>query len=453
MRKAGNILIIGGNAAGCAAAAKAKRVSPDSQVLLFEKSGVISTGTCELPYLLSNEVGNIKDLVFFDEKSFEAHKGVAVKIFHEVLGIDRRKKTITVKNLRTISVEEYPYDSLILSTGSVARKEGIPADADNLFTLKTVDDAERIMQWLGKNSASSAVIIGAGYIALEIADALKRRGIASTMIDKEEQPLSFAGKEISALVTGLLTDKGICYKGGIKEFKLIKEQNRITGVRVGSRTIDADIVFNCTGFVPNVSLGSAARLDIGKSGGIKVSAKMLTSDPCIYAAGDCVEYREQITGQNIFLPQATLAHISGHTAGANAAGGNEFMKPVLRNISVRVFDAYFIHVGLTNAELAPISYKTVPFSVVHTSLVKVMPGSVSNFSKIVCDRNSGKILSASFLGGSEVSGFADIVAGFIRHGHPATDLADIPFNYTPSLSNFVHPLSLLGRKAEKLRSR
>ena len=455
MRKVGKILIIGGNAAGCAAAAKAKRVSPDSEVILFERSGVISTGTCELPYLLSNEVTDSKSLVFYDEGTFERSKGVKVKARHEVVGIDRKKKSISVKNLQTLSTETFVYDSLIISSGSVSRKDGILADStfENLFTLKTVGDADTILTYFSQKRISQAVIIGAGYIAVEIADALHKRGISSTLIDREQRIFPFAGKEISSLVTALLTDKSVGCLNSVSDFKLIRDNNRITGVRVGSRTIDADVVFNCTGFIPNVALASTAKLELGRNGGIKVSSKMHTSDPSIFAAGDCVEYKELITGQNIFLPQATLAHLSGHTAGANAAGGNEFMQPALRNISVRVIDKYFIHVGLTETELAPIAYRMVPISVVHSNLVKVMPGSASNFSKIVCDKFSGKIVSASFLGGTEVSGFADLVASFIQLGQPASALAKIAFNYTPSLSNFVHPLSLLGRKAEKLFSR
>jgi NADPH-dependent 2,4-dienoyl-CoA reductase/sulfur reductase-like enzyme len=451
MRNVGKILIIGGNAAGCAAAARAARVNPNVQVTVFEKSNVISTGTCELPYTLSNEIPDVQKLVFYTPETFAAEKKAVVKVNHEVIRIDRRAKTIRVRDRATKNEEDFPYDALIISTGSTVRREGILRDAqyENLFTLKTVSDAEKILSFLSGKGNISAVVLGGGFVGIEVAEALHNRGADVTIIDTAVEPFAFAGKEISSLILNLLQRKGIAFQGSAADQRFLKEGDSISGVRIGSRTIEAGIVLNCTGFEPSGALATAAKLETGKTGGIRVSNRMTTSDSSIYAAGDCVEYKEFLTAQNIFLPQATLAQKSGYVAGANAAGGNEYFPPVLRNISVRIFSNYFAHIGLTADEMASLSHRLIPFTALHANLVSVMPGSISNFSKIVCDRQSGKILSASFFGGSEVSGFADIIAAYLHLGRHATDLSAIPYNYTPALSHFINPLGILGRKAEQ----
>jgi NADPH-dependent 2,4-dienoyl-CoA reductase/sulfur reductase-like enzyme len=451
MRHVGNILIIGGNAAGCAAAAKAARVNPNARIIILEKSNVISTGTCELPYTLSNEITDVRNLVFYTPETFAAEKKAEVRVCHEVLQIDRRNKNILVKNLRNQTDETLPYDSLIIATGSTVKQEGVLKDArfDNLFRLKNVSDAEQILSHLTKKSGGSAVILGGGYIGIEVAEALRNRGLTVSIVDVAPAPFLFAGKEISGLIVHLLDKKGISYHGNSGDYRILKDGNSITGIRVGSRTLDADLIINCTGFKPETTLAEKMKLEHGKRGGIRVTNKMLTSDPSIYAAGDCVEYKDALTGQFIFLPQATLAQKSGYVAGTNAAGGNEFMPSVLRNLSVRIFSQFFAHVGMTAEEMLPLAHRIIHFQALHTNLVKVMPGSTSNFSQIMCERSTGKILSASFLGSTEVSGFADIIAAYIHLGRHAADLAAISYNYTPALSHFTNPLAILGKKAEQ----
>ncbi len=450
------IIVIGGNAAGCAAAAKAKRVNPNASVMLFEKSRVISTGTCELPYVISGEIESAGKLVFYTPETFESEKGVKVFIENEVVHINTSKKLVDVLDLKTRKIQSFPFDALVIATGSHSRgDESISAvHYENQFQLKTVRDAELITRYMNDTHPKNAVIIGGGYIGLELADALTRRGLTVSLIEKQQALFQFAGDETSALIKTLCELKGVNIYFSVDSFKYISENGKIGGVRIGSRTIETDIVFLAEGFTPENLLAKDAKLTIGNSAGIKVSSRLQTSAPYVFAAGDCIEYKEFISGQNIFLPQANLAHRSGHVAGANSAGGNEYMPTVVRNLSARFFDKYFAHIGLTTEELLPGKIKIITESIVHQNIPRVMPGSKPNFSKIICDKNSGKILSATCFGGNEVSSFADIISTFIRFGRSAVELQDIQFNYTPTLSPLINPLSILGKKIQlKLNNR
>ncbi len=446
-----NIVVIGGNAAGCAAAAKAKRFNKDSTVFLFEKSNRISIGTCELPYAISGEIPDINKLIIFEPHAFAVSKGVEVKILHEVISINPRNKVVTVFDITSQTSSDYPYDRLVLATGSVTREDvGFEKDSySNLFSLKTFQDAEKIIAYQKSERPKRAVVIGSGFVALEVIESLTVLGLEITCIEKQSSAFGFAGGEIGNIIEKIFEEKNISLFKDVNSFKFITEGTKISGVRIGSRTIESDVVFLCNGISPNTILAKKLGISLTTQGAIKVSSKMQTSDSNIYACGDCVAYKEKILGQDIYLPQASLAHSSGHIAGANAAGGNVFLKPVIRNLSVRFLDSFIIRVGLNDDECSSLQHKLFSVNTLHSNLVKVMPNSRPNYIKLVCDKTSGRIYSASLFGGHEVSGFADIISSFIQNNISAVELSQINYNYTPALSNLINPLSILGRKVEQ----
>ena len=437
------IIIIGGNAAGCAAAAKAKRVNPKAEVIIFEKSNYISTGTCELPYVLSGEIQDYRSLVFFTPETFLRDKGVTVHTNVSIVNIDRRNKTVTCCKDKAFS-----YDSLIIATGSKAITLPESDLYKNIFTLKNIDDIARITDYVSDNTPRKCLVIGAGYIGLEITSALVSRNCEVTLIEKQKRLLPSGDEEFSEIVQALCTAHNISFYTDC-EYKLIGSGDTITAVKIGSRIIEIDLVITALGFTPNSALAAAFKIETGTSGAIKVNSKLQTSDPNIYAAGDVIEYPLlQIRKfEPVFL--ATLARLSGYTAGANAAGGNEYLPPVIKSISVKFFNKCFVQTGLTEAEVKNASVPYVAHSISLPNKVKVMPGSFLGFSKILVEKNSGRILGAGFFGGEEVSGYADIITMCINKNIPLRELDEMNFNYTPPLSPFVNPLSQLSKISQK----
>lgn len=445
-----NIIVVGGNAAGPSAAAKAKRVDPGANVFLFEAGNYISTGTCELPYLLSGQIENYEDIVFFSPEKFYESKGVEVYINHRIKSIDRKNKLVKAINQKDKSVHEFGYDKLILTTGSISRKlPELSNRYSNLFYLKTVDDYRSISEYMKNNSVRNVAIVGSGYIGIEAAEAFIDLGCNVKLIERESNPMPSADEEIQKIILETLKSKSIEFISNGNAINYLNNDKLITRLKQQSRLIEVDLVLVSTGFEPNNFLAASSNLSIGNFGGIRVDNKLKTSDPNIYAAGDCIEITNFITNQPDYIPLATLAHEHGHIAGANSAGGNEYAKPVVKNVAVKIFDNIYVQVGLTESEAKIHGFRYSTVYTVTNNLVKVMPGSRRIFGKIIYDSRSRLILGASFYGGQEVIGHGDLVSGFISNKISADKLGEIAYSYTPPAAPFINIMSILGRKIAK----
>jgi NADPH-dependent 2,4-dienoyl-CoA reductase/sulfur reductase-like enzyme len=447
MIKPKKIIVVGGNAAGPAAAAKAKRFNPEAEVILFEAGSFISTGTCEMPYVLSGEIDDYKKIIFFSPEQFCTEKGVMVFVNHKVESINRKDKKVIVKDIRKGCSLEFCYDKLVLATGSISRKlEQIPAGLKNVYNLKNVEDLINILDLINNNSAKNVVIIGAGYIGLEATEALHNRGISVTILEKFQYPLPSTETDIQHLTFALLKHKGVSFYGNTDEIKITTKADYLRSINLDSRLLEFDIVLNAAGSVPNTELAKNCGLEIGAKGGIKVDSRLRTSCQDIYAAGDCIEVTNAITNRPDYFPLATLAHDFGHIAGENAAGGNKRIEPVVKNMSVKIFDKFLVNVGLNSDEAKKEKYLFNSVQEVVPNLIKVMPESDKVFGKIIYEKEGKKILGATFFGGREVSGYGDLISAFIKTKQSTDVLASVNFNYTPPLSPMINLLSMLGRK-------
>lgn len=444
------ILIIGGNAAGAAAAAKAKRVNPSASVIVFEAGEFISTGTCEIPYVLSGEIKDYRDIIFFTPEKFKEEKGAEVFINHHVDEILTKEKSIVVTDIERNEKKKYEYDKLIIAAGSVPGKiPSLPPTLKNVFNLTSVKDLILIQEFLSKNKVNKIGIAGAGYIGLETADALHQKGYEVTVIEKENLPMPQAEPEMRYLVLDQIKEKNISFYGGFNKMKVVYDDDKVSALNIDSRILHFDLIITSVGFKPDASLAMQAKLKTGRYGGITVDRKLKTSDQHIFAAGDCIEVINAVTNQYEYMPFASIAHEYGHAAGENAAGGNVTVEPVIKNSSVKIFDKYFVSAGLSAEEAKE---NNLLFDSVYgyaNNLVDVMPQSEKTFGKIVFEKNSRRILGTSFFGGKETSGYGDICAALIKLKQPVDFLAGVNYNYTPPLSPMKNLLSVLGRKAAK----
>jgi len=288
--KPAKIIVIGGNAAGPAAAAKAKRVSPDSEVLMFESGEFISTGTCEIPYVLSGEIPGYEEIITFTTEEFRKLKGVKAYTSCEVTGIDRTRKILNVKNLKSRKEFEENYDSLVLATGSIPKKiPGFPEFIPNLFNLKNIADLNNITGYVRSKKINSVLIIGSGYIGLEAADAFHQLNKEVTIIEKENLPLPYTEPEIRVMILELLKKEGIIFHGAYNNLLLNTENGLIKSINLDGRIIEPELVISAVGFTPNNILAEKAGLRLTPRGAVKVDRSLKTSDPSIFACGDNIE--------------------------------------------------------------------------------------------------------------------------------------------------------------------
>lgn len=449
MFKPSKIIVVGGNAAGPAAAAKAKRVNPDAEVLMFESGEFISTGTCEIPYVLSGEISDYNQLVTFSPEKFRKQKNVKVFTGCEITGINRSKKNITVYNNKMHREYEEKYDTLILATGSTARViPEFPEFAPNLFTLKSIRDLKSLTEFISSKKISSVVIIGSGYIGLEAAEAFHNTGKEVTVIEKEKLPLPYTEPEVSSLIYETLGKNNIRFFGAYKKISLNTENGFIRSIKIDGRMVDSDIIISAIGFVPNIRLAEKAGLQITPNGSIKVDRLLRTSDRDIFACGDNIEIINEGTKNNDYFPVATVAHDSAHIAGENAAGGNLSFNPVVKNIAVKIMNKFQVSVGITESEARENSIPCKSVEATAPNLVKIMPGSEQVYGKLVYNAVNKTILGAAFYGGREVSGYGDLISALIKLKVPAQTLGSLNYNYTPPLSPFINLLSILGRKVK-----
>ncbi|MCW8811507.1 MAG: FAD-dependent oxidoreductase [Ignavibacteriaceae bacterium] len=447
MKRPVRIIVVGGNAAGPAAASKAKRFNPNTDVILFEASEFISTGTCEMPYVLSGEIDDYRKIVFFSPSSFQEEKGVKVFVKHLVDEIDTKNKQVVVKDLDEDKLLNYDYDKLILATGSKSKTlPGFDTQLKNVFTLKNVNDLIRLNEFISKEKVLTAIVIGSGYIGLEAVESLNKRNITVQLIEKESKPLPGADEEFGDEILKILGRNNIEFIGNVNEVEPVISGDRLLGVKLGDKFIETDLVLFSIGFEPDTYLARSAKLEIGKSGAIKVDRYLKTSDRFIYAAGDNVEVINAVTGKPDYIPLATHAYELGHFAGENAAGGNVKYDPFVKNITVKIFDKFFASVGLSYSDAVKNGFEGEAAFVKARNLVGVMPGSDYVFGKVLADKNSRRIIGGSFLGGKEVSGYADLLSALIKLKASVSTLSRINYNYTPPLSPFINLLSIIGKK-------
>ncbi len=450
MCQSNRIIVVGGNAAGPAAAAKAKRVNPNAEVILFEAGDFISTGTCELPYLFSGEIKNYNDIVFFTPETFLSQKGVKVFTNHLVTYINSKLKEIVVTNKRNNSTKNYTYDKLILTTGSVAKEiPELPFSLNNVFSLKSVSDYLKIKGYMNENNVKNILIIGSGYIGLEVADTMKSASYDITIFDKETIPFPSSDIETRHLILELMGKNNIRFLGGKDNTRFLIRDNSFYQLKHDGRYIEFDMAIVAVGVLPNNALAQNIGLNLGKHGGLIVDNRLKTSNPNIYAAGDNIEFKNFITKKYDYIPLATHARNFGYIAGENAVGGNKIADPIIPVSAFKFCNKFVAQVGLSEQRAKDIYYDYQTVNAIANNKVKVMPNSGKVFGKIIYEKQNQYILGASFIGNQEVSGYTDLISTMIYNKISAKKLSKHNYNYTPSLSPFVNLLSVLGKKIEE----
>ena len=443
------IVIIGGVAAGASAATKARRTNEHAQIVLLEQGEYVSFANCGLPYYVGGTIPKRDSLLVVREELFRKRYNIDVRTLSQVTKINRNRKTVTVLDKRNNTTYEESYDKLIIATG--ARPFVLPflKDCKNSYTCFTLYDVDKIKEAFSAAPVKKAVVIGAGYIGMELAEQLNLLGVDCTIVELKSSILPQFDKEMTNPVVYTLKEKGIDVKTGVS----VVDADVVDGVAKrlklsNGEEIECNVVFQTAGVIPNVELAREAGLEVNR--GIVVNNKMQTSDPDIYAAGDAVEVKSIITGKNVWIPLAGPANKQGRVAGCNAAGGNLEFKGVIGSSIIKVFDWALAKVGLSEAECKDqgLDYNVTIVHPLHHA--GYYPGGKQLTIKLIFDNSTGRIYGAQVIGKEGVDKRADVIATAIYAGLTVFDLENLDLVYAPPFSSAKDPVIMAGMTASNI---
>ena len=446
------IAVIGGVAAGTSAAARAKRKMPDAEITIFEKDTDISYSGCGLPYYISNLIEEREDVIIYTPQRFAEKKDVAVKSQHQVQEIKPQAKKIIVKNLKTDNTQEVEYDKLLISTGASPIDPPIDgSELENIFTLRNVNSADKIKDFIATNNPKQAVVIGGGYIGLEMAENLLESNVDVKVVEQAEQILTNFDEDMAQIVKEHLVDKGVevITSDGVEKF--VGEETVEKVITASGREIETDFVLLSIGVKPNVKLAKEAGIELGTTGAIKVNSKLETSAPDIYAAGDCVETRHMITDEAVWIPLGSTANKQGRVAGSNLAGLDAEFKGVLGTAISKVCDLGVARTGLTVKEAEAAGYQVVSSKIKTRNHAGYYPNAKVLTIKLVVEEETGLILGAQVIGEEDADKKIDVLATAIYNEMKADELIDLDLSYAPPFSIPKDGVMVAGIVADKQR--
>ena len=441
------IVIIGGVAGGMSAATRLRRLNEKAEIIVLEKSGYVSYANCGLPYYVGGVIENENSLLLQTPESLHQRFNLDVRIKSEALSIDKENRTVKVKNL--VSNEEYElnYDKLILSPGASPVVPPIKG-VEHSFTLRNVEDVERIVEQVAKKP-QSAVVIGGGFIGVEVAENLIHKSIKTTLIEAMPQVLAPLDPEMASLVANEMTRNKIDL---ILEDSVVEITPQKVVLKSG-REIEAQMVVLAIGVKPDISLANNSGLTIGSRNGILVDEFHLTSNSDIYAIGDAVEKKDAIDGSQTLIPLANIANRQGRVVSDHINGRKNRPIPSIGTAIVKVFDLMVATTGWSEKRLKASNKE---FLVIHThpnSHAGYYPGAKPMALKLLIDPNTEEILGAQGIGTDGVDKRIDVIATAIRAGIKAPELAELELAYAPPFSSAKDPVNMLGYLAENLLSK
>jgi NADPH-dependent 2,4-dienoyl-CoA reductase/sulfur reductase-like enzyme/rhodanese-related sulfurtransferase len=433
------ILIIGGVAGGATAAARARRLDERAEITVLERGPYVSYANCGLPYFISRDIEKRSRLLLQTPEGFDARYGVKVEVNTEALEVDRAGKRVRARGPE--GERWYPYDKLILAQGGNPIMPPLPgADAPHVFKLWTVPDMDRLDGYLEAEKPKSAVVVGGGFIGLEMAEAFAKRGVATTVVELLPTVLAVMDREFGARVAEALEAGGVRVLTGVG-MKAVHGADRTVELADGRR-VPADLVLFSVGVRPELTLAKQAGLTLGQTGGLLVDDRLRTSDPDVYAAGDMVEIEHRVSGRRVRVPLAGPANRQGRIAVSNALGQELRYGGAFGTSVVKVFEATAAMTGL-NEKAARDAGFDAGVAVIHKDHhAGYYPGAKELTLKLVYDRATGRLLGGQAFGEAGVEKRIDVLATALAGELTLDDLAELDLSYAPPYSSANDPVNL-----------
>jgi NADPH-dependent 2,4-dienoyl-CoA reductase/sulfur reductase-like enzyme len=449
------LTVIGGCAAGMSAASKARRLNPDLEIVVYERTGFVSYGSCGLPYYVSGLIDDHNTLVVRTPAQF-AKRDIQVHLHHEVTEVDTENRRVRVTNLLknggATRGRYESYDKLLVATGG--RPIMLPdlslGDLDGVFVMRAVEDGVATRDFIQRQRPRHAVTIGAGYIGLEMAESFHQLGLETTVIGRPPQVLKRFDADMAQIVQDELESKGIRLSLG-DEVKALEgdAQGRVRRVISSKDTFQADLVLLAMGVQPNAALAKTAGVVLGETGAIATDSQMRTNLPSVFAAGDCAEAYHRITGRGAYIPLGTTANKQGRVAGANLGGGHAEFEGIVGTAITKVLDVYAALTGLSEKEARALGYRVQSTTIKAGSRAHYYPGGRPMHVKLVVEEGSGRLLGGQIVGDEGAGPRIDVLATALHKGMTVEELSRLDMAYVPPIAPVWDPLLVAANVALK----
>ena len=439
------VVIVGGVAGGATAAARIRRLDEAAEIIVFERSGYVSYANCGLPYYIGGVIADPEELTLQTPESFYSRFRVAMKVRHEVTGIHPERKTVSVKNLETGEEFEEGYDKLILSPGARPTQPRLPGTGiSKLFTLRTVEDTLRIKEHIDRHHPKSAILAGGGFIGLELAENLRELGMEVAIVQRPKQLMNPFDADMAAMIHGEMRRHGVRLVLGQTVEGFAEKDGGVDVLLKDNAPLHADMVVLAIGVTPDTALAREAGLELGIKDSIIVNDRMETSVPDIYAAGDAVQVKHSVSGQDVLLSLAGPANKQGRIIADNICGGESRYAGSQGSSVIKVFDMTAAVTGINEAHgrKAGLDVDTVILSPM--SHAGYYPGGRVMTMKVVFEKETYRLLGAQIVGYEGVDKRIDVLATAIHAGMKATELKDLDLAYAPPYSSAKDPVNMAG---------
>ena len=445
------VVIIGGVAGGATAAARLRRLNESAEIVVLERGGYVSYANCGLPYYIGGEISDRRKLTLQTPASFRSRFNVDVRINSEAVAIDRAGKRVRVRTKEGTEYEE-SYDKLVYAPGAKAVLPPFAGSGDRIFTLRTVEDTFRIDDFLNRKKPRAVLVIGGGFIGLEAAENLLRRGVRVTLVQMEEQVMLPFDYDMACILHAKLRESGVELRLRSKVTALSQEGDGVTARTEGGECIAADAALVAVGVVPETHLAKDAGLLLGMRGAVVVDEHMRTSDPDIYAAGDAVLVRNSVTGTEALVPLAGPANKQGRIAADNICGIPSVYRGAQGSSVLKLFDMTAASTGLSERAARAAGYDCASVLLFSPDHATYYPGARNMTLKVTYERDTGRILGAQGVGFGGVDKRTDVLAAAVRAKMTDADLAGLDLCYAPPYSSAKDPVNMAGYVIGNVRS-
>lgn len=445
------VVIVGGVAGGATAAARLRRLDENAQIIIIERSGYISYANCGLPYYIGEEIKEKSALTLQTPQSFYNRFRIDARVKQEVIKINRDEKTVVIR--RIDDGEEYTesYDKLILSPGAKPVIPPLPGiDNEKIMTVRTVEDTFKVYDYIENNSPKKAVVAGGGFIGLETAENLLKRGIDVTLIERSTHVMPPFDEDMAAIMHNCIKDNGIDLRVNTSVTGFNENGGKIEVSIDNGESINADMVIMSVGVTPESTLAKRAGLETGIRGAIAVNTNMLTSDENIYAVGDAVEVNHYVSGKKTLIALAGPANKQGRIAADNICGIKSEYKGSQGSSVLKLFNMTAAATGMNNKATADSGYDYDNVILTSASHATYYPGATNMTVKVTFEKKTGKILGAQIVGYDGVDKRIDVLATAIRANMTAFDLTDLDLAYAPPYSSAKDPVNMAGYAIENI---
>lgn len=444
------LVVVGGIAAGLSAASKAKRLVPDLEVTVYEKSGFASTGACGLPYLLGGTVKRARDLLSLTTEDLRDKRGISVLTGHEVTGADPKEKTVEVRCLESGRTFTDRYDSLVIATGATPVRPSLPnLEAEGVFFMRTLEDGIALRRAV-ESGAKKAVVAGGGMIGLEAAEQLTKAGLDVVVAEAMPRLLPALTEGYSEMVRRELARNGVAVELGAVVENILVKDGRVSGLKLSNgRELRADILLMATGVTPNTGLARQCGAELGVRGTIAVDNHMHTGIPSVWACGDCVQSYHIITGQPCWIPSGTTANKQGRVAGSGVGGEYAAFRGVLGTQVIKIFSLYAATTGLNLETAIKAGFDAKSASIVKGDKASYYPGGIDSHITFIFDRVCGRLLGAQILGGISAAGRCNTLVAAISAGMTVSEINELDLAYSPAVAPVYDPLLIAAAQAGK----